>query len=1143
MFIKRLEIYGFKSFPYKISIPFSPGITAIVGPNGAGKSNIIDAIRWVLGEQSLKKLRIKELSELIFSGNSQKKIDFTEVKLIINHDPPIWEKYKDLNEIVIVRRFYKNGESEFYINHKPCRLKDIQFLFLNLGISPQSYGIIEQGKINKFLELSPKELKLFLEDLAGVSSFRITEEETEKNIQKTKENLVRLNDILYEIKTQYEHLRKQAEEARKYLSLKERLKNLSIRKYSLLSKITLDEIKKLKDVKNNLEIQKSEITQKIEEIENQERMLYQELIPLEREIKDIKEDLVAKENNLKLIKNKFLNLLGEENEIAHRLEKEKIKKETEYNQLIKIQKENEYIEKTKEELENKIVKLKKELKEYQIKEKELKEIHRSFIQTFEKLEKEILIFSAEKEKFLEEKKEIEKNLHTLAKKKESYKKDYIQIFEELKKLKKDEKIWQDLIEKKNEEINVLIKQKEEKEKRLELFNKDLSTLKDEKQKILAEIKSLRDRLSLIKKFLAKEEKGLSKQKKLNFKTLGEILLLNKKELSILEFALKDFLKAFVIEDLSEIEKLINLVSDNLILYLKSKPDFNEFFIDKKKKISSDLLNYKKFVYIPKDKVLITPYGFIFIIKKPKKGIFTLKKEKEELLNLKDYREKELKSISEKENEILEIIEKLKIKIQSEDKEIKNLKKELNNLQSEKEKFNISFVRLEEKLANLEDKITFIEAEIKELNSRYFILEEKLKNLKDLEEKKRRKYNKIKEEKFFIEEKINILNEKINKIKTQLAKYETQNEDFEKRKSFLQKEIQKIKNTLKNLEFSQEVLTNQLSYIKNKIKKTKKQKDLLEDEVTKLKEKLESLIKRRDEIELMLNQYNKEKRRLEKEIHDLENKQYGLEIELVEKNLYLENLFKELKNLDENIELKDIEKDILENINIKELEKEIEIIKNTLKNFQEVNLASIKEFKIIKERYQELRNQKEDLEKSIKELNKILDQVRKYSREKILESLKLVNEKLKVIFSEVFNGGYAEFKLIGEDPLSAGLEFFIHVPGKNIKHLNMLSGGEKSLCTLAILITFYLIKPGPFCILDEVDAHLDEKNSLQFIKLLKLIKKNSQIILITHNPYIMKEVDSLIGVTMEEKGISKIVNIKINNYFNEYKYLKEKKERN
>ena len=202
MFIKRLEIYGFKSFPYKVSIPFSPGITAIVGPNGSGKSNILDAIRWVLGEQSPKKLRIKELSDLIFSGNTDKKFDFAEVKLILNHEPILWEKYKDFPEIVIMRRFYKDGESEFFINQKPCRLKDIHFLFLDLGVNSQGYGIIEQGEVSRFIELSPKERRIFLEDLAGISRLKITEEEVRKNLQKTKENLIRVNDIINEVKIQ-----------------------------------------------------------------------------------------------------------------------------------------------------------------------------------------------------------------------------------------------------------------------------------------------------------------------------------------------------------------------------------------------------------------------------------------------------------------------------------------------------------------------------------------------------------------------------------------------------------------------------------------------------------------------------------------------------------------------------------------------------------------------------------------------------------------------------------------------------------------------------------------------------------------------------------------------------------------------------
>lgn len=246
MFLKKIEIYGFKSFPYKVTIPFSPGITGIVGPNGAGKSNVLDAIKWVLGEQSPKKLRVKELSDLIFAGNEdKKKVDFAEVRMTINHDPPVWEKYKDFPEVVITRRFYRNGESEFFINQKPCRLKDIQFLFLELGINTQSYSIIDQGEVSKFIELSPKERRIFLEDLAGVSKFKITEEETKKNLKLTEENLIRLNDVLKEVENQYHHLKKQAEEAKQYLNLKQRLEKLIAEKNLYLWKKNHQEKKEI----------------------------------------------------------------------------------------------------------------------------------------------------------------------------------------------------------------------------------------------------------------------------------------------------------------------------------------------------------------------------------------------------------------------------------------------------------------------------------------------------------------------------------------------------------------------------------------------------------------------------------------------------------------------------------------------------------------------------------------------------------------------------------------------------------------------------------------------------------------------------------------------------------------------------------
>ncbi len=1133
MFIKRLEIYGFKSFPYKVNIPFSPGITAIVGPNGSGKSNILDAIRWILGEQSPKRLRVKELSDLIFTGNIQKKIDFAEVKLIINHDPPVWEKFKDFPEIIITRRFYRNGEGEFFINQKPCRLKDIQFLFLDLGVNPQSYGIIEQGEVSKFLEISPKERKIFLEDLAGISKFKITEEETRKNLKKTKENLIRLQDIIKEVEAQYNHLKAQSEEAKRYLTLKDKLQNLLVKKNLYLWKNFSKEKAEIEEKINDLFNKKAKLEKEIEKLEIEEQKYYQELIKKEREIKDLKEEIQSKEKIYKDWENKFLNLLKEERNLKYKLEKEKIKEENEREKLIILNKELETIDASLKDFKEKAEKLKDKLIILKNEKENHLRIYEDKLNKFKLFEEEYINLTREKEKLLEKRSFLEKRINQLLKDKELTEKTFKNISKEWEKIQKEENIWDKIIEEKKKKRKI----SEEKIKNLSKIKEEvqekLNQILLKKQKYISEIKSLDERLKLINKILPQTPKK-SYVNKINLPSLESLIDLEKEDLNLLETVLKDDLNALVIDNLKSLKNLD--IKDNLVLFLK-KENLDEFFKIKKfetlsEKILQEYKNTPQFIYILKDKILFTPLGFIYFIKKPKKGIISLKKEKKELIKVKKELEKDLEKLLNVEKELEQNLKKYKQEINHLNQELENIKKEYENLIKQKENFKISLIKLEEQDKNLKEKLENFNQDFLNLN------EEKSKVIKKLElldkqlNENAKNYENVQKEKFNLEKILKELDKKLNNIYQEIIKIKTQNETFKNRKIEIQKNIEKIQNFLKNFKFSTDLILNDIEYVKTKIKQTKNKKELINQELEMLKKDLEKIQQEKENLEKELKKKEFERKNKEKELKHLDTQKYNLELKLTEIKLYLDNIKKELEELTDFNISSDLNEEILD-INLEEIEKEIQNTKNILKNFQEVNLASIKEYEIISERYKNLLTQKEDLEKGIKELEGILENLKNLSKEKILDTLEKVNTKLKEIFPTIFPGGEAKLILTDNDPLSAGLDLNIKIPGKNIRHLNMLSGGEKALCVIAILISFYLVKPGPFCILDEVDASLDEKNSIQFIKLLQLIKKNSQIIIITHNPNIMKEVDTLLGVTMEEKGISKIFTIKLDQLVKEH----------
>ncbi|MCD6548657.1 MAG: AAA family ATPase, partial [Thermodesulfobacterium sp.] len=551
MFIKRLEIYGFKSFPYKVSIPFSPGITAIVGPNGSGKSNILDAIRWVLGEQSPKKLRIKEFSDLIFSGNSERKIDFAEVKLFLNHEPPVWEAYKDFPEIVIARRFYRDGESEFFINQKPCRMKDIQFLFLDMGVNPQSYGIIEQGEISKFIEITPKERKTFLEDLAGVSKLKITEENTLKNLQKTEENLVRLKDIINEVKLQYEHLKKQAEEAKRYLSLREKLQTLLIKKNLYLLEVNQKEKEYIKKKIDELLLKKRALERETEKLEREEQEVYQEVLLSERKIKDLKTELQSKENYYREQKENLENLIKQERDLSYKLEKIKLKREHEKEKLNNLNQEAFSIKNTLEILRGKNERYSQELKKIK---KEKEENYKTFnerLKNFQNFEKEYLLIKKDEETLREKINFIEKECSRLRKEKKINKKVLQDILLNLKKFEEEKNSWNSLIKEKEENLKTLIYEQNKILEEKQNIYKKLEALTKEKQKFLTQLHSLKEKLALIEKILSKS--SVSKNlliKNLNLPSLESYINLDAEEMFFIELVFKENLNAFVIEDLN-----------------------------------------------------------------------------------------------------------------------------------------------------------------------------------------------------------------------------------------------------------------------------------------------------------------------------------------------------------------------------------------------------------------------------------------------------------------------------------------------------------------------------------------------------------------------------------------------------------------
>ncbi|MCS7150021.1 MAG: AAA family ATPase [Caldimicrobium sp.] len=1131
MHIKKLEIYGFKSFPYKITLPFSKGVTAIVGPNGSGKSNILDAIKWVLGEQSPKRLRVKEISDLIYSGNNDKKIDFAEVKIVFTHDPPLIEKYKDYEEITVIRRFYRDGEGEFFINNKPCRLKDIHFLFLGLGVNPQSYGVIDQGEVNKFLEVTSKERKRFLEDLAGVSKIRVTEEETLKNLQNAKQNLIRIEDLLREVGNQYIHLQKQAEIAKRYLYLRENLKKLSIKKILIIKKKEEKElemiIEKLKDLKN----QKENLNISHVELEEREKLILKNLIIKEREYKDKKREKEEIELEIENTNKKLGDLYQEERNIMQKLDREKIKYETDEERR---KTSSEELDRIKGRL-NSIELQKKEIEEEREKIKiEAKKWEDEYIKTSKEFE-----ISKNKYNHVKNKREqIKERIDHLSSEKNLLEKEADRIKRELSDYEKtlaeldSEK---SILEKRLEELQSLINKAEEDLKNLkseeENLKEEIQTLKDKKINLLSDIKNKEDNISLLEKVL-KEEKGTIPEAYIS-KTLGTKLELDLEKLSLLESFYGEFLKAIVVENWEELNCLLRDTEHHLFIFSK---DISRLPLElrylKEPMRELEVENRAYFGYFTEKKLLFTPLGLIVRLVESKKGYFTITKEKRLMETLLGRLKEELKKVTALEKERFQSLNDISGKINKAMEDIKKYKTDSDKLSEHLLKIEKQKIRIAEAERLIKEKLTNYSERIQSYNSQIQSLRDELQRMDIETATLSATLNLLKEKLSITEREMVTLGHRVNDLDKAFVKVKTEEEQLIMRKNELQGFLERIDKALRESKYKLATMTEEQGYIKSKIQELKLKKgeqEKIRKDILEALAELENQIKeesdRREEI-------HQKKREIEKNKSSIENKIHNLEITLMEKKMILENLQRELKNwLDENEPF--YVGDIFED-NPEALDYEIRKIKEELKNYEEVNLASIKEFEIVKERYESLCSQKDDIERAIREIELLLEDLQKKATEQILTTLKEVNLKLREIFPLIFTKGQAELYLTEEDPLTSGLDLRIELPQREIKHLNMLSGGEKALCVIALLISFYLTKPGPFCILDEVDAPLDDKNSLKFIRLLHKIKEHSQIILVTHNHNVIKEVDNLIGVTMEERGVSKVVRLKLESIYNDIK---------
>ena len=1052
MYLKELELFGFKSFPQKTILKFEKGITAIVGPNGCGKSNILDAVKWALGEQSPKSLRSYKMEDVIFNGTENyPSLNYAEVILTFSNE----DRYLpiDYNEVSICRRLYRSGESEYYINKNLVRLKDIEDLFMGTGVGEATYSFIDQGKIEVFLNYKPEEKRLIFDEASGIVKYKEKKKETLDKLQETEENLIRLEDIISEVARQIKYLERQVEKAKKFKETQEELILVEKKIATLKSKELNDKINFVLEELNNLkakESQKQNICSAIKEdleklensiadVKNQLKNIEQDILVFNSEILNLKNSISFSENRLKEIEERNSLLKSEKQSINDKISflENKIEEENENfkkidSDVLKIKNNIEDLTKEKEKLLDEIKDIEKEIETQKLNVLQEEDKNVKINNLIVKLDADILSFTNHKKRLLLDKAKLEELINSA---------------------KEDLKIKEDEVLKFKESLNIY---KEKKENLSLKINEILNNKENIKNSILENEKKLIEINSYLEflKDLSVKYEIFSERRKVEIIFYEEPKNINKLVASLENVDFKkqeDFYKASVEA------KVISLKEEDL----KNKIDFLNNTINELKS-SLEILD-KEYQEVNES-----------LLKEDEKS-----KEDEKII---------LEKIQETEN-LKKNIQRLDEEFVLIDKELTKTIEDINLKESEKKKLIDQQNLCQENILKIKES----------LNNLQKNLSKDLELIKDIDIDIAKKDTEIKSllrEKETLNSKISILiDEKKSLTKTLSSLIEEENKNSSNKELIL-KNIEDAGLKIKDLE-------NNISINLEKKQNLSKDENALFESINSKKSDLEKEEKERQEINNLI--YNK-KLEIQSYEHELENiKNYIKQVYSTDFSLIEDDKLD--KSLDEYLESRDN-------------------LKKKLESLGEVNLIAIEEFEELKKRYDFLEKQKQDLIVSKENLKKAIQKINKTSKDIFLETFKKIEEEFNKNFRFLFGGGKSRLLLLDyENVLESGIEIEVQPPGKKLQNILLLSGGEKALTTIALIFAIFKVKPSPICILDEIDAPLDEANISRFNHLLSQFSKNSQFLVITHNKKTMSTANVLYGVTMQEKGVSKLVSVK------------------
>ncbi|MEL7833779.1 chromosome segregation protein SMC [Fodinibius sp. Rm-B-1B1-1] len=1166
MYISELELQGFKSFAYKTEVSFDKGITAIVGPNGCGKSNIVDAMRWVLGEQRPTLLRSSSMANVIFNGTAKKNaLGMAEVHLtFINNKGLLPTEY---NEVTIGRRLYRSGESEYLINGTNCRLKDINDLFMDTGMSSDAYSVIELKMVEEILNDKNNDRRRLFEEAAGVTRYKEKRKKTFRKLDETKSDLQRVEDILVEVRKKTKSLEKQAEKAKKAKEYNKELEHLdkALNKHEYLK--IKEELEPLEERIDNADKEKKEIVSKAEKLEKEAESARKALNEKERQqseaqrrVSQLHSKIRDTDTSLEITREKISNEKSVIEQYTSDIEQSE-------KDLADLREAFESSKKKLASFDDDLEKAEKNLSESKERYSEIQKQYSAEQDKLNKLEREFSQANQDLNDLQTKRIKIESRL-------ENTEGDLIRIREEIEDL--EDEIMNFRGEKKlaAEKLEQAITERDQQQSKLqsarqqrEELSEQQNTLKDQIRSRQSKLDSVQSEITLLQDIANSNEAFPSSvqflldkhaDKFTQLDVVSNLLSTDEEHAVALEAVLSDALNYVVVDTLEDARKAVNLLKENdkgratfiplnqlsnsydtasgsLAKQVHAQEKYkalkqlllgNVCVFDSVEKAYSSISDSQTAVTL--DGEVITHDQFLKSGSKSKNaGIRVGLKDK--ISKLEDKAGSIESKIQSSQSELEEVQEKygnidlneLEKQLKEKEKKVREIENNINSFEHKIEIYQKNIGELKNRRESLINNEDSSQQELDQLQPKQKELQQKLKDLHEQQEEKKKVLQELDEEKSIAQSRYNDAQLKHQDLKNKVENHE--------------RDIKRAQDGIKNLKKRLKIRSEKTEEAKERIGKYESSIEQLEDKLSTLKEQKQEADKKLEEAEEASGKQRGRINEIEKELKEVRRRK-EVNMELVHHLAMSKEKYEmQIENLSDHIWetygilMDQIDKKLPEDTEPDEAKERIAWLRQKLKKIGEVNPLAIEEYEEEKERLDFYEEQVGDLHQAAEELQETIDEINKTAIGRFNETFEKIRVNFQKVFHTLFNeDDYCDLVIDeeAEDPLDATIEIKANPKGKRPSTINQLSGGEKTLTAIALLFAIYLVKPSPFCVLDEVDAPLDDANIERFADMIRNFSEETQFIIITHNKKTMSKAEMMYGVTMPETGISRLVGVKL-----------------